>query len=85
MLLHACVEIESDIFWISITSEGYRSFILAKSREIKSLIHQDQPLPIEEEKIGGEIVKFLKKAVVALTVKARKKRKVIESDDEDDE
>lgn len=85
ILLQAAIEIESDLFWTSLTADGYRAFIYSKSREIKSLITTSELLPREEDNDGGDIIKAIRRAVTLLGVKEKKKKRKIVSEDEDDE
>lgn len=89
ILLTAAIEIESDVFWMSTTSPGFRSIFASRSKAVKELISKDDPLPREGgDEVVEEMVKAVRRTVTflaALKGKKGSKRKASEEGDVDDE
>ncbi|KAM0789144.1 hypothetical protein ACM66B_003197 [Microbotryomycetes sp. NB124-2] len=75
VILHAVIELESDLFWTSVTTAGYKQFSDQRKRAIKSLISTDDLLPLvsaDEKDAGGPardkmilaVIEALKRVVV---------------------
>lgn len=83
ILLATAVELESDLFWTSLTPVGFRQFLAPRSDAIKSLIVYDGKLPtVAADPAVEEVVKALKRAVGSTLSKKKSKRKVVEESDE---
>jgi hypothetical protein len=86
IILAAALEIESDLFWTSLTGEGYRMFsapLVLAARSIKS---REGPLPPTDHDTQGFLVGALTRAVAALVPAGNKrKRKARQQDEEHEE
>lgn len=73
VLMAAAVEIESDLFWISITVIGYQQFFTYRKDLIRSLITFDEDLPGSGSGSMDDITDALRRVATRFIAKGRKK------------
>ncbi|ORY42443.1 P-loop containing nucleoside triphosphate hydrolase protein [Leucosporidium creatinivorum] len=88
ILLATAIELESDLFWTSLTPIGFRQFLAPRTEAVKKLIVYDGKLPTVEgeqrtsDPAVEEVVKALKRAVGSTLPRKKVKRKIVDSDEE---
>lgn len=85
IILASAIEIESDLFWTSLTGDGYRLFLHPRIRAARLLQAKDERLPGIDDADVGFVVAALKRAVGANKAGKKRKRKVVEVDSGDEE